>query len=258
MRTLDYAVTVGLSALLSYWLTTSVMTHAHQSYADGQLGGIWAVIATIFVLRESRDKSLNAALSRMSATLISFALCLTYLAIWHFHVWGFAVLVALSVLIPELIGQPGASVTAAITTTVVMIVAELSPQAAWREPILRLADTAIGVAVGIAAAMLLNEIGKAGLGDRGSQTPPGRPHWDEARLSRKHACSSPYDLSPTPLVRRPRRSAWPARSDPRPSGPARRRVGRRPDTAATPAPSPPPPGPRLSARPARGSRATRR
>ena len=67
---------------------------------------------------------------------------------------------ALSVLIPGLIGKPGDEVTAAITTTVVMVVAGLSPHGAWKQPFLRLADTAIGVAVGVAAVLLMNEIGK--------------------------------------------------------------------------------------------------
>jgi len=35
-----------------------------------------------------------------------------------------------------------------------MVAAKLSPQDAWRQPILRLADTAIGVAVGPVAAWL--------------------------------------------------------------------------------------------------------
>ena len=35
-----------------------------------------------------------------------------------------------------------------------MVVAKLSPHDAWRQPILRLAGTAIGVAVGLAAAWL--------------------------------------------------------------------------------------------------------
>jgi len=51
-----------------------------------------------------------------------------------------------------LIGRPGDAVTAAITTAVVMIVAAVSPHHAWQQPILRFADTAIGVAVGVAAA----------------------------------------------------------------------------------------------------------
>jgi uncharacterized membrane protein YgaE (UPF0421/DUF939 family) len=160
LKTVNYAVTVGLASLLTYWLTISILSHVHQSYEDGQLGGMWAVIATIFVVRDSRHKSLNLALTRMSATLISFALCLIYLAIWPFHVWGLALLVALSVLIPGLIGKPGDEVTTAITTTVVMVVAELSPHGAWKQPFLRLADTAVGVAVGVAAVLLLNEISR--------------------------------------------------------------------------------------------------
>jgi uncharacterized membrane protein YccC len=48
--------------------------------------------------------------------------------------------------------RPGDAVTAAITTTVVMIVAGVSPHDAWHQPILRLADTLVGVAVGVAAA----------------------------------------------------------------------------------------------------------
>jgi len=46
------------------------------------------------------------------------------------------------------------AVSAAITTTVVMVVAAISPHNAWEQPILRLGDTVIGVAVGVAAAWL--------------------------------------------------------------------------------------------------------
>lgn len=176
VKTVRYAVAVGLAGLVSYWLATTILSNVHQSYEDCQLGGMWAVISTIFVLRESRQKSLNAALARMSATLVSFALCLAYLAVWPFHAWGLALLVALSVLIPGLIGQPGDEATAAITTTVVMVVAGLSPHEAWKQPILRLADTAIGVAAGIAAAILLNEISRWGREGRSSQ--PAGPSAD--------------------------------------------------------------------------------
>ncbi|MER5908071.1 hypothetical protein ABT150_50085 [Streptomyces mirabilis] len=64
MKTLNYAVTVGLASLLSYWLTTTIMSNVHLSHEDGQLGGMCAVIATIFVLRTSRQKSLHAAFAR--------------------------------------------------------------------------------------------------------------------------------------------------------------------------------------------------
>jgi len=143
---------LALSCLISYWLATTILAHAHSGTADDLLGGMWAAIATVFVLRHSYHQSIAAALSRMSATLVSFALCLAYLVFLPFHAWALAVLIGLSVLAATLIGRPEDAITAAITTTVVMVVAQLSPHNAWQQPILRLADTAIGVAVGIAAA----------------------------------------------------------------------------------------------------------
>ena len=68
------------------------------------------------------------------------------------HPWALAVLIGASALAATLIGRPGDAVTAAITTTVVLVVAAVSPQHAWQQPILRFADTVIGVAVGVAAA----------------------------------------------------------------------------------------------------------
>jgi uncharacterized membrane protein YccC len=149
------SVVLGAACLLSYWLTTRVLALAYSvSAADDALGGMWAVIATVFVFRDTTAKSLAAALSRLAATLVSIALCLVYLAFLPFHLWGLAILVGLSAGVTGLIGRPGDEITAAITTAVVLVVAKLSPQHAWQQPILRLADTAIGVAVGLAAFWL--------------------------------------------------------------------------------------------------------
>jgi uncharacterized membrane protein YgaE (UPF0421/DUF939 family) len=149
------SVVLAVACLISYWLTTRVLSLVYSvSKDDDALGGMWSVIATVFLFRDSYDKSLAAAVSRMAATLVSFALCLAYLAILPFHPWGLAILVGLSVLVTALIGRPEDEITAGITTTVVLVVASLSPHDAWRQPILRLADTAIGVAVGLVAAWL--------------------------------------------------------------------------------------------------------
>jgi uncharacterized membrane protein YccC len=146
---------LAVACLISYWLTTRVLSLVYSvSTADDALGGMWSVIATVFLFRDSYNKSLAAAVSRMAATLVSFVLCLAYLAILPFHPWGLAILVGLSVLVTALIGRPGDEITAGITTTVVLVVASLSPHEAWRQPILRLADTAIGVVVGLVAAWL--------------------------------------------------------------------------------------------------------
>ncbi|MFV5998460.1 FUSC family protein [Streptomyces sp. NPDC056231] len=157
---MTYAIEVGLASLLSYWAATRIWSSTHQPYENGQLGGMWAAISTIFVVRECKRKSVTAAISRMSATLISFILCLVYLAFLPFQAWGLALLVGLSVLVPGLVGRPGDEATAAITTTVVMVVAGLNPHGAWKQPLLRLADTSIGVAAGIVTLVIVNQIGK--------------------------------------------------------------------------------------------------
>ena len=63
-------------------------------------------------------------------------------------------MIGVTALIPALIGRPGDSMTAAITTAVVMVSASLSPHDAWQQPLLRFADTLIGVVVGVATAWL--------------------------------------------------------------------------------------------------------
>jgi uncharacterized membrane protein YgaE (UPF0421/DUF939 family) len=149
------SVVLGVACLITYLLATDILAHVYfLSHDDELLGGMWAVIATVFVLRSSYKQSISAALSRVMATIVSFALCLIYLAFLPFHPWALAVLVGASALAATLIGRPGDAVTAAITTTVVLVVAAVSPQHAWQQPILRLADTVIGVAVGVAAAWL--------------------------------------------------------------------------------------------------------
>ncbi len=146
---------LAVACLISYLLATNIISHVHfLSREDEPIGGLWAVIATVFVLRDSYQHSMTAALSRIMATLVSFALCLIYLAFLPFHPWALAVLVGGSALAATLIGRPGDAISAAIATTVLLVGAAVSPQQAWQQPILRLADTVIGVAIGVAAAWL--------------------------------------------------------------------------------------------------------
>ena len=52
------SVVLGVSCLISYWLTTRVLSLAYSvSATDDALGGMWAVIATVFVYRNSYTKS---------------------------------------------------------------------------------------------------------------------------------------------------------------------------------------------------------
>src|SRR5271170_3645418 len=144
---------LAVACLITWWLVTSALSRVYSlSRDDDLLGGMWAVLATIFLLRDSYAQSVAAAVSRMAATVVSFVLCLIYLAFLPFHAWALAMLVGASALAVMLLGRPGDAVTAGITTAVIMVVAAVSPQHAWQQPILRMADTVVGVAVGVVAA----------------------------------------------------------------------------------------------------------
>ena len=108
--------------------------------------------AAIFVYRNSYRQSTAAAASRMGATLVSLVVCLIYLLFFSFSPWGLALLIGVSAFAVTLLGRPEDAITASITTAVVMVVAAVSPHDAWQQPILRFADTVIGVATGIVAA----------------------------------------------------------------------------------------------------------
>ena len=148
-------IVLAISSLVSFFLITHILGRGHfVSRDDNLLGGMWAVVATVFVIRYSYGQSLSAALSRMSATLISFALCLLYLLFFPFQPWGMAVLIGACAIVLALIDRPEDIITAGITTAVIMVVAAISPRAAWKEPILRVIDTAVGVAVGVGAVSI--------------------------------------------------------------------------------------------------------
>jgi hypothetical protein len=150
---LFHSVALAVVCLATYELTTQILGRVHSiSTSDDLLGGMWAVIAAVFVYRTSYQESVSAAWSRSVATLLSFVLCFVYLLLAPFHPWALAALIGLGALVLTVVGRPGDVATAAITTAVVMVAAAISPHDAWEQPILRLADTAIGVTIGLAAA----------------------------------------------------------------------------------------------------------
>jgi len=165
-QAVGHGVVLAICCLISYWIITNVLAAARVVPRDDEfLGGMWAVIATIFVFRHSYEESATAALSRISATLLSFALCFIYLLIFPFRPVGMAALIAVGSIVLSLAGRSEDIITAGITAAVVMVVAGISPQHAWKQPILRLIDTGVGVAVGITGAWIsLHWIGLHGIG----------------------------------------------------------------------------------------------
>jgi uncharacterized membrane protein YccC len=147
------SVALAAAAAVSFWLTKRVLLRVDSiSHADDLVGGMWAVIATVVVCRSTDQEKATAAASRSVGTLVGLVLCLGYLLIFPFHALGLVTLIGLSALVVTLIGRPDAVGVAAITTAVLLVLAAVNPHDAWEQPILRGADTAIGIAVGLGAA----------------------------------------------------------------------------------------------------------
>jgi hypothetical protein len=61
--TIMHGFALSIWCVISFELITHLLTHIYSvSRDDDLLGGMWAVVATIFVYRHSREQSLNAAL----------------------------------------------------------------------------------------------------------------------------------------------------------------------------------------------------
>ena len=150
-----HAIALSILCVISYWLITHLLAHVFPvSRDDDLLGGMWAVVATVFVYRYSYEQSTGAALSRMAATSLSFALSFIYLLFFPSEVWGMAALIGIGAVAMSVLDRPDDIITTGITTAVVMVVAAISPDHAWKQPILRLFDTLVGVVVGVAGGLI--------------------------------------------------------------------------------------------------------
>jgi uncharacterized membrane protein YgaE (UPF0421/DUF939 family) len=150
-----YGLTLSILCMITYWLITRMLAQMLSvSRGDDLLGGMWAVVATVFVYRYSYEASVGAALSRMGATALSFALCFIYFLFFPFHSWGMAMLIGIGAVTMPLLRRPDDVITTGITTAVVMVVGAIDPDHAWKEPILRMVDTIVGVAVGMLGAWI--------------------------------------------------------------------------------------------------------
>ena len=73
-----HSLDIAIACAISYTITTELLVRLVDEPTK-LLGALFAVIATVFVFRESRASSLSAGLERPIATCVSFAVCLPYL-----------------------------------------------------------------------------------------------------------------------------------------------------------------------------------
>jgi uncharacterized membrane protein YccC len=145
-----YAVDMALACLITYWIMVTIHSRFGLGASSEVVGTLWAVVATIYVFRDTRAKSLSASVGRVIATVVSFALCFAYLLLFPFTPIGLLAVLAGGTLIMMALGRREEIGLAGVTTAVVMLVAAVDVQDAWQQPLLRLMDTLIGIAVGVA------------------------------------------------------------------------------------------------------------
>jgi uncharacterized membrane protein YgaE (UPF0421/DUF939 family) len=158
-RACGQGAALAIACFISYAFITDIISRVYLISRDGQLlGGMWAAVVTVCVYREDYQRSMSVVLPRISATLLGFVLCLIYLLIFPFGAWGMAVLIGIGALALTLVGRSEDVVTTGVTTTVMMAAAGISPQHAWKQPILLLVDTLVGTAAGVLAAWVSTTI----------------------------------------------------------------------------------------------------
>lgn len=154
-KAFSHGIALGISCLVTSGVLLQIYRHIHfVSEANVLLGVMWATVATVFVQHLSYTSTLNSVVSRLVATCISFVLCLIYLLLFPFHIWGLALIIALGTVATTLLGRPNEIITTGITTTVVLVVGAVLPEHRWEQPVLRLIETIIGMAVGVAGGWL--------------------------------------------------------------------------------------------------------
>jgi len=152
---------LAISCLISFSIIANILSREYIVSRDNELlGGMWAAIATIFVFRQIYVQSARAALTRTLAIELSFILCLAYFLVLPFHVVGIAIVIGVSSIILTFARRTEDTIAAGITAGVVFVVSGISPgHGWWIQPILRLADTAVGILVGLAASWISLALG---------------------------------------------------------------------------------------------------
>ena len=72
-----YSLNMGIACLITYWIITYLL-YGFVDQASNFLGGMWAVVAVIFVFRDTRAHALSAGIARLIATCIVLAVPLAF------------------------------------------------------------------------------------------------------------------------------------------------------------------------------------
>ena len=159
-----YVVSMAVACFVSYEVATLALSRV-VGRDDEYLGGMWATVATVFVFKDPQSGSVAAGLDRLLATVVSFAWCLLYLVLFPFTAAGLAVVLGAGTAVMITLGRRDDIATTGITSAVVLVVAATRPQHAWLQPVLRLFDTVVGIAVGVGVEWLRSRLVSGPVGE---------------------------------------------------------------------------------------------
>ncbi|PPG92855.1 hypothetical protein C5C39_02265 [Rathayibacter sp. AY1F3] len=148
------AIVLGVACAVVFVLLNDIVGPLLSEPSESrEIGAMWAVVSTIFVFRAHLTERLQDARTRITATTVSLVICLAYLLIFPVTAVGVGAVIAAGAVLVVLVGRPQDASLTGITSTVVLVVADLGPASdRWLQPLLRMLDTTIGIAVGFLAA----------------------------------------------------------------------------------------------------------
>lgn len=133
-----------LAYLLGYYFTA--MFHV----GTAEVGGLWSVISGVFVMSEKENLTFKSARMRIKASFLGCLIAGAYLYFFSFSVVGFALSIALGVLICHIFRIPDHIKTTGITIAVVVIISVVRDIGPIDNAGLRFAESVIGSLVAVA------------------------------------------------------------------------------------------------------------
>jgi len=147
------AIQIALVSAASYLggFYSSGLIHS----ASASIGGLWSAISGIVVLQATRRKTWSSAWFRVVGTAIGSIVSAAYLTMLPFSPIGMAVSVFATVLLCHGARIPGHARLAALTVTVITVIAYLDPTLSpIKNALLRFSESCIGTAVAVLAGLI--------------------------------------------------------------------------------------------------------
>jgi uncharacterized membrane protein YgaE (UPF0421/DUF939 family) len=149
LKTLQNALVSLLAYLGGYYLT------ALFHLPSAALGGLWALISGLVVLRETDRETWSSAGLRVIGTLVGAVISSITLLLFPFCPLAMALAIGVTVLLCQFMGIPDHARLAALTVGVIMVISSLHPDI---NPVLnalfRFMESLIGTVVAVAVALL--------------------------------------------------------------------------------------------------------